>query len=218
MGGRRVGFFAVGFVVVVAVMVSGLGMNSAGADTASCLATASRLVAPHSFKGLIPRPHASVYTDPTQLATSGGGSVNDPLVQQDIARWRQEGFVSGVAQLYNPPKHRRQTGFAGQALASAVQLADETQAATESNAQAEAFASLPPKIHWVHFTDSAIHGSIGLLQRAKGRFGGATNLYFNDGPYAYFVGEAAARGTGRKEVVRAATRLYRRVLGMPPCA
>jgi hypothetical protein len=167
-------------------------------------------VAPHSFKGLVPRPFAQTYTDATQFATSGGESLDDPFVQQFLTALQSEGFVSGIGQLFNPPKHRKHRGFAGQALSEAIQLADVAQAATEATREHQV-ALTASKVRWKHFTVPAIPGSTGLLQRATRKFGGATNVYFSDGPYAYLIGEAAPKGPGYRAVVSAATRLYRRV-------
>jgi hypothetical protein len=189
---------------------------SASAD-ASCLPTASRLIPRHSFKGLVPRPPALAYTDLNQFLTSDGSSLSDPFNQQLGAALSSEGFVSGIGQLYNLPKHRRHKVFAGQGLSDAIQLRDDQQAAIEAAREHQYAITAHPNIHWKQFSVPAIPGSMGLLLPATRRFTGASNVYFSDGPYDYLVGESAPRGSGFKTVIRAATRLYDSVHGAAVC-
>jgi hypothetical protein len=205
-------------VALLVALIGALAATESGASgqTGSCLPTSARLVEPHSFKGLIPRPRAQAYTDLTQFATADGSSLDDPFVQQFIAALQNEGFVSGIAQLYNPPKHRRHKGFRGQALAEAIQVSDPEQAAIEAAREHEVALSQGP---WKRFTVAAIPGSTGLLEPVTRKFpAGASNVYFSDGPYAYLIGEAPRRGTGYGAVVSAAKRLYLRVHAAPVCA
>jgi hypothetical protein len=206
----------VGLVALLNVLAAMLVATSgASAQTTSCVPTAARIVAPHSFKGLIPRPPAQAYTDLTQFATSDGSSLNDPFIQQFIAANQNEGFVSGIAQFYNPPRHRRHKGFGGQALAEALHLRDPEQAAIEAAREHQVALS---EAHWKRFSVAAIPGSTGLLQPVTRKFvAGASNVYFSDGPYAYLIGESPRRGTGFGAVVSAAKRLYLRVHGAPVC-
>ena len=207
---------ALGLLVTVVVAGSFLPVysGSAVADGAACLPTDARIVGAHSFKGLRPRPFSGTYRDATQFVTAGGESLDDPFTQQFLAALQSEGFVSGRSQLFNPPKHRKHRGFAGQALSTAIQLGSDSQAATEIAREHQVALSFGP---WKKFTVPAIPGSTGLLEPATRKFGGASNVFFSDGPYSYLVGEAAPKGSGYRAVVSAATRLYLRVHGAPVC-
>jgi hypothetical protein len=217
VGGRRE-LLAVLSLTAIAALISLATTDSAGAQAAACLPTGARIVSPHSFKGLIPRPPAPVYTDATQFVTAGGESLNDPINQIFLTGLQQNGFVSGISQLFNPPRHHRKRGFRGQAISTTVQLAGDQQAIAEAGSQRQlTLDSSLPQEHWVEFTVTGIPGSTGLLERAKRKFGGASNVFFSDGPYAYVVGEAPRRGAGYAAVTSAALRLYNTVHGAPVC-
>jgi hypothetical protein len=184
------------------------------AQDPGCVPTSARIVGPHSFRGLVPRPVSQTYTDAVQFASSQGLPPNDPLVQQEITALQNEGFVSGRAQLFNPPKHRKRRGFAGQALSSAKQLGSPEQAIAETSRINQLALSLG---HWRRFKVAEIPGSMGIRTKPD-RDGGASNVFFSDGVYSYLVGEAAARGNGSHAVISASKRLYRRVHNAPVCS
>jgi len=208
--GRTLGLAS--FVAVALVLLTAV---PALAQTPGCIPTSGRIVAPHSFKGLVPRPFSGTYTDATQFVTGDGESLDDPFVQRFLAAIQSEGFVSGRSQLFNPPKRRKRRGFGGQALSTTIQLGGEAQAASEAAREYQVALS---EAHWKHFSVGAIPGSVGLLQPVTRKYvAGASNVYFSDGPYSYLVGEAPRRGTGYGAVVAAAKRLYLRVHGAPVC-
>lgn len=204
MPGARLAF-AFSIALVTALAAAG----SAPAEGPACLPTAERTVGPHGFRGLGVKRIAPVYTD----AASYVGSWGEPAAraQQDIATLNGEGFISGTFQLYFGRK-RKTRGDQGAAATEQFRSSEGALADLE-----DIWADVLKFGPWKQFTVPAIPGSRGL--RAKYfDHSGASNVYFTDGDYFYFVGRFVRRGgTGAGQVIRAALELYARVHGATAC-
>jgi len=199
---------ALPFVLSLGLIAVWATTGSAASQTPGCLPTSARTIGPHGFPGLGVKRVAPVYTDAFQFVSIFHESP--AKTQSDVAQLQSEGFVSGTWQHYRG-KRRKTRGDEGAALAE--QLGSPEQAQSEfSHLVADALGVG----RWKRFTVPAIPGSRGLRQSFHGE--GASNLYFADGSYAYFVGRFVARGgTGTRQVISAARKLYNRVHGAPVC-
>jgi hypothetical protein len=161
----------------------------------------ARVIAPNSFPGLKPRPQAQVETDPAVFAQGSG--------QQEIQALQREGFVSGIGQLFNPARKSVRAG----GVSTAIQLGSPAQAKTELSRYVKFVLKSG---HWDRFKVKAIRGSRGF--ETVDAHQGVSNLGFVDGSYFYGIGTSQpGNNSHAKQVISAATRLYRRVHGSTTC-
>ena len=200
---------AVAAVITTLLVVGWATTGSVGAQAPGCLPTSARTIGPHGFPGLGVKRVAPVYTDALQFALNSGFRGAEAQHEADVQNG--EGFVSGTWQHYIGNKRKTRGDEGG---ATTEQFGSPEQAQAEFNRLVTAVLKFGP---WKRFTVSAIPGSRGFRSRyADGS--GASNLYFTDGDYYYFVGRYVSRGgTGSGQVIKAAIKLYNRVHGAPAC-
>jgi hypothetical protein len=191
------------------LLLTGALMGTATAQQAGCLPTSARTIGPSGFPGLGVKKVAPVYTDAFKWNLDSG--LSSAQAEREAARINALGFVSGTTQLYRG-RTRKTRGDQGRGTT--------VQFGSPEGAQADlayAVAQIRKYGPWKQFRVRGIPGSRGF--RTKDRDGdGASNVYFADGSYFYFVGRYVKRGgSGAGEVIKAARKLYSRVHGAPVC-
>jgi hypothetical protein len=184
--------------------------GSVGAQARGCLPTRDRTVGPRGFPGLAIKRRARVKRDARRFLRSKNPGPGHHVTQRDVHALKGEGFVSGIIQRF----FSKRPGTKGDlGISSACQLGSPGQARAHLNRE---LATVLEEAHWKRFKVAAIPRSRGL--RIKGDGGSASNVFFTDGDYFYFVGRSVERGgTAEKQATNAAIKLYTRVHGAAVC-
>jgi hypothetical protein len=185
-------------------------IGSVGAQARGCLPTRDRTLGPYAFPGLRIKQRARAKRDARRFLRSMNPKKGHKPTKRDVHALKGEGFVSGIIQRF----FSKRPGTKGDGgVSAALQLGSPRQARAHLHRD---LATVLEEDHWKRFKVAAIPGSRGLSTKIDR--GSASNVFFTDGDYFYFVGRFVKRGgTAEKQATNAAIKLYKRVHGAAAC-
>ena len=150
-----------------------------------------------SFAGMTPSK------TPTVMRSAASATKYGIAGKTQLVKW---GFVGGVVSNLSTPGNSKRYG-----LSVVVELSTNANA----NAYLKSTCANTPDQVWIPFAVSGIPGAVGFEATGSGPAGGASNVGFVSGPYAYVVGAGWGNGAqneiSNQTLIAAARKLYRRV-------